>query len=104
MCISSVNYTFSSSGRRFGSISPSRGLRQGDPLSPYLFILCAQGLSAALTTHEHLNYIYGCVVARNAPSISHLFFADDNLLFFRSNLSKCQQIKDCWLTREHMVR
>lgn len=44
MCISSVKYKFLSTGHEVGPISPGRGLRQGDPISPYLFLLCTEGL------------------------------------------------------------
>ncbi|KAK3206654.1 hypothetical protein Dsin_020700 [Dipteronia sinensis] len=46
--ISSVSYSFMLNGEVHGNISPSGGLRQGDPMSPYIFIICAEGLSCML--------------------------------------------------------
>uniref|UniRef100_A0A803NIX6 Reverse transcriptase domain-containing protein n=1 Tax=Cannabis sativa TaxID=3483 RepID=A0A803NIX6_CANSA len=62
-------------------ITPSRGIRQGDPLSPYLFLLVAEGLSDIVRSKEHANLFKGVSICRSAPSISHLLFANDNLLF-----------------------
>ena len=49
-------------------------LRQEDPLSPYLFLIYAEGLSSIIHDYEARGLIHGCRVARNAPVISHLFF------------------------------
>ena len=48
--VSSVSYSMIINGETFGHITPTRGIRQGDPISPYLFLLCAKGLSALI--HE----------------------------------------------------
>ena len=58
---------------------------QGDSLSPYLFVLCAEGLSFSLRDMQAKGLIHKCSIARNAPSISHLFFVNDNYFFFKSS-------------------
>lgn len=68
-----------------GIVVPSRGLRQGDPLSPYIFILCAEGLSAILRRYESQSLIRGIKVCRQAPTVNHLLFAYDSYLFCKAN-------------------
>ena len=61
----------------------SKGLRQGDPLSPYLFILAMETLSHILSKVKEGGYIDGFLVrGRNGlgVEVSHLFFADDTLI------------------------
>lgn len=48
MCMKTVSYSVLINGEPKGRIIPTRGLRQGDPISPYLFMLCAEGLSAII--------------------------------------------------------
>ncbi|KAK6163122.1 hypothetical protein DH2020_002963 [Rehmannia glutinosa] len=80
-CISTSSFSFLLNGQQFGSLNPTRGIRQGDPLSPYLFILCSKVFSLILQDLQATGAIHGIAVNRNAPTISHLFFADDTLLF-----------------------
>ncbi|XP_024630826.1 uncharacterized mitochondrial protein AtMg01250-like [Medicago truncatula] len=91
-CISSVSYYILINGQPSKPISPERGLRQGDPLYPYLFILCADVLSGLLSKEAKLKKIHGIQVARKAPIISHLLFADDSLLFARANVVEAETI------------
>lgn len=69
--ITPVSYTFLHNGEEFGQVIPQRGLRQGDPISPYIYIMCAEGLSAIIWKNEEARLLHGCTVARGAPTISH---------------------------------
>jgi hypothetical protein len=82
-CISTVSYSILVNGEPHGNIQPSRGLRQGDPLSPYLFLLCAERLHSHIKKAESNGDIQGVSLCRGGPKITHLFFADDKLLFHK---------------------
>lgn len=64
LCVKTVSYSFIHNGEIFGHINPGRGLRQGDPISPYLYIMCVEGLSAIIRRSEAAVLIHGCVIAR----------------------------------------
>ena len=68
------------SGKSYGMIHPSRGIRQGDPLSLYLFLLCA-GFTALLAKTELERRIRGMSICRGAPRVTNLLFVDDSSLF-----------------------
>uniref|UniRef100_A0A803QF26 Reverse transcriptase domain-containing protein n=1 Tax=Cannabis sativa TaxID=3483 RepID=A0A803QF26_CANSA len=83
--ISTVRYMVVHDGKELGPICPERGIRQGDPLSPYLFLICAEGFSQLLNRFERNGDLKGCKVANGAPIISHLLFADDSYIYCRAN-------------------
>ena len=91
--ISTVSYGFLYNGMEMGRVIPTRGVRQGDPISPYIYIMCAEGLSAMLRSNVEAGLIHGCTVARGAPNISHLFFADDCYLFFKATEVEVDNMK-----------
>lgn len=93
-CVSTVSYQILISGKPSSVLRPACGLRQGDPLSPYLFVLCMEVFSLMLKQAEGNGLFQGLRISRRAPSISHLFFADDALLFFRVNPSACSHLLD----------
>ncbi|KAL5538246.1 hypothetical protein UlMin_044727 [Ulmus minor] len=99
-CVTSVYYSLLLNGEKVGYIRPSRGLRQGDPLSPYLFLLCAEGLSSLIHNSERTGQIQGMRCGTNGPTISHLFFADDSLLFIEATPASCHAIKKILLQYE----
>ncbi|XP_031091127.1 uncharacterized protein LOC115996126 [Ipomoea triloba] len=92
-CVSTVSYHISHDGSLIGPIIPSRGLRQGDPISPYLFIIIAEGLSAMIKNAENNGLLHGIQVARGAPKISHLLFADNSFLFCKATIPEIHTLK-----------
>ncbi|GER38816.1 RNA-directed DNA polymerase (reversetranscriptase)-related family protein [Striga asiatica] len=80
-CISTTSFSFNIGGQALGNIIPSRGLRQGDPLSPYLFIIVTEALSNLINKACVSSNYKGIQISKHSPSISHLFFADDALIF-----------------------
>ncbi|XP_016743160.2 uncharacterized protein [Gossypium hirsutum] len=72
---------------------PSRGLRQGDPLSMFLFLLCGEGLSSLMQLARTRNIIKGVKVSQSGPTISHLLFTDDCILFAEATERGAQLLK-----------
>ena len=93
-CVSSVSYSFLVKGSPKGQVLPSRGLRQGDPLSPYLFILCTEVLSGLCQRAQDTGQLPGIKVAKGSPPINHLLFADDTMFFCRSNQKSCNKLME----------
>ena len=85
-CVRSVTYSILINGEPQGLITPSRGIRQGDPLSPFLFLLCVEGLHGLIEDAARVGDLRGFYLCKRGPKLTHLFFADDSLLFCKSNL------------------
>ena len=90
-CVKSVRYTVKYNEELLEPFIPSRGLQQGDPLSPYLFLSVAEGLSCLLDKEVRRGKITPLKIARGSPGISNLLFADDSLLFFKA----CKEEAEC---------
>ncbi|XP_027098791.1 uncharacterized protein [Coffea arabica] len=84
-CLRTVTYSFSINGEVKEYVIPGRGIRQGDPLSPYLFLLCSEGFASLLRQAAGNKRISGMRLCRQGPSLTHLFFADDSLIFCKAN-------------------
>lgn len=91
-CISSVSYSILINGEPTNVIRPSRGIRQGDPLSPYLFLLCIKGLHSLLHQVATAGQIRGVSICKKGPRLTHLVFANDSLIFCRASMQECQKI------------
>ena len=81
--VTTIRYRVRVNGELTDEIVPQRGLRQGDPISPYLFLICAEAFSCLLNAAEERGEMAGVRVCQEAPSINHLLFADDSLLLFK---------------------
>ena len=93
-CISTTSYSILVNGEPKGDIRPSRGIRQGDPLSPYLFLICSEGLNHQIQKAAKDDLVRGFSWCRSGPKITHLFFADDTLLFCQVEMGDLQVIQD----------
>ena len=80
-CLSTVFFAVLVNGNAKGWVKASRGLRQGDPLSIFLFNLVADVLSRMLLRAEERSLLEGFRVGRNRTRVSHLQFADDTIFF-----------------------
>lgn len=87
-CVKSVSYSVVINGELGEIFVPTRGLRQGDPLYPYLFLICAEGLSTMLNIAESNGLIKGASVTRGGMRINHLLFTDDCVIFCRAMLNE----------------
>jgi hypothetical protein len=79
----------------FGHFAPSRGLGQGDPLSPFLFILGIEILSYLFLQEELNGEFRGAKISCSVPSITHLLFVDDLIIFGHSTAQEAATIKHC---------
>ena len=91
-CISSVQYRVLLNGQPHGLIIPQWDLRQGDPLSPYLFIMSTEALIVNIKKAERMKQLTGMKEARACPAISHMLFADYSLFFCKAQKEECQTI------------
>lgn len=93
-CVSPVRFAVKVNGGLLPYFTPSRGLRQGDPWSPFLFLLCAEGFTS-LMNHFGGNFIdRGIQVSVRSPWVNHLLFADDSLIFLNAQVQSANRLNE----------
>ncbi|KAA3471043.1 reverse transcriptase [Gossypium australe] len=93
-CVTSVSYIVVINEAYGDEFRPTRGLRQGDPLNPYLCLICAEGFSQLLDMAKRERKFFGAKVGRSGISMTHLLFADDSVLFEEASIEDANIMKN----------
>ena len=94
-CVTTVTSSILVNGSRIEQFFPTRGLRQGNPLSPYLFIICQKVLSRLFEQQFSLGNISGVRMNVLGPAITHVMFADDLMIFVKANRREVGRVNEC---------
>ena len=89
-----ATYSVLINGESNGYMNPSCGIKQGDPLSPYLFLLFAEGLSSLIKKAMERKQLCGILSCTNGACISHLLFADDSFIFYQAMVEESKHLLD----------
>lgn len=93
-CVTTVSYAILVNGESGPIFIPTRGLRQGDSIFSYLYLICMEALNSLLNEAKLSNKIKWVKVARDSHSINYIFFVDDNIVFCKAKTSDWQNIKE----------
>lgn len=86
-CVTSTSYSVLLNGQSGFTFQPNRELRQGDFISPYLYLLCEEGLNSLFYA-----VIHGIKISQGSLPLYHLFFAEDSLVFYRATHAEWLQV------------
>ena len=93
-CVKTVSYSILVNEDPCGMIFSTRRIRQGDPLSPFLFLLCTEGLNGLIKKVKFQGDIHSYSLCRRGPKLTHLLLIDDSLMFCRSTIEECDKLLD----------
>jgi hypothetical protein len=91
-CVTTIQYSVHFNNVPLCPFKPTRGLHQGDPLSPFLLLFVVDGLSKLLQHEVQQRNLQELHICRRGLGISHLLFADDTLLFFPTKENQAQVV------------
>ena len=91
-CVRSVRFSVRLNGGLSDTFLPTRGLRRGDPLSPYLFLFCVEGFSALLRQAQ-IDKELASVSFGDGPTITNFLFADDSVVFMEASQSNLMALR-----------
>lgn len=94
-CVTTITFSMLVNGKVLGSFTPHKGLKQGDPLSPYLFLIYSEGLASLIKNKVETRSLCEIKISSTGPTISHLFFAYDSFVFSRAAINDYLAIIDC---------
>ncbi|XP_074309741.1 uncharacterized protein LOC141644167 [Silene latifolia] len=92
-CVTTVSYQVLFNGAPLRLFQPQCGLRQGDPLFPYLFVLCMEVLSCNVLKAQQRGSLKGITLCRGVEALSHLFFADDAIFFLHDRKNSTRKLR-----------
>lgn len=92
-CVVGPSMTILWNGEKTEPFKPSRGLRQGDPLSPYLFVLCLERLCHMIDRFTAVKEWKPISLSQGGPKLSHVCFADDLILFAEASVAQIKIIR-----------
>ena len=93
-CVTTVSTSILFNGEVLDLIFPYKGIRQGDPLSPYLFIICMDFLDQLIEEKCNIKMWQPVKASQSGQGFSHLFFADDLIFFAKADWTNCSAIRD----------
>ena len=93
-CVTSVRISVKVNGTLLPFFQPTRGLRQGDPSSPFLFLICAEGFTSLMNNFGGPHIDRGIRVSTRSPWVNHLLFADDSLIFLGAQLHSANRLSE----------
>ncbi|CAA7059442.1 unnamed protein product [Microthlaspi erraticum] len=92
-CVSGPSMRLLWNGEKTEPFKPLRGLRQGDPLSPYLFVLCMERLCHLIEREVENKKWKPISLSRGGPKLSHICFADDLILFAEASVAQIRVVR-----------
>ncbi|CAN1820450.1 LINE-1 retrotransposable element ORF2 protein [Linum perenne] len=92
-CVRTVKFSILVNGVPTEQFTPTRGIRQGDPISPFLFIILSNSLSILINKKGESGAIKGVKLNPRCPTLTHVLFADDTILFGEASVTEAMAFK-----------